>query len=68
LEEPEYYFDDRTAPWYGNKDYAEKCLNILRSWGVADKKSLLMELLSEVYKTGDPWLLKPKNMHKKFPV
>jgi len=65
--EPEYYFDDGTAPWYGNKRYEEICTTVLENWGVAEKSSLLMELLPFAFKAGDTDLLRPKNRHKKFP-
>jgi hypothetical protein len=58
----EHYYNDRTAPYYDNKETFEDCLEVLRGWGVAEKPNVLLEMLPAALVAGDIRLLSPKGM------
>ncbi len=65
--EPEFYFGDGSAPWGGDKSTQVKCRNILNSWNVLHKTSLLMEALNESIANGNANNLKFRNRTNIFP-
>lgn len=56
----EFYYDDRTAPYYDNKNTAENCLLILKDWGVEKMLPKVFDLLPVALATGDVGKLSPK--------
>jgi fructose-1,6-bisphosphatase len=59
-EKSEHYYDDRSAPYYNNNGTLEKCMSILKEWGVASKQAKVMELLPEAIAARDMRILSPK--------
>lgn len=55
----EFYFNDRTAPWYGDKQSLAECIGILEKWGVRDKTNGVMSLLPKAIAEKDISLLNP---------
>lgn len=51
--EPEFYFSDRSAPWEGDTSTQIKCRNILKSWNVSHRNSILMEAFGEFITNGN---------------
>lgn len=62
----EWYFGDGTAPW-DNKASFEKCVNVLKEWGIDGKSTRLLEMLPDVIDTGNERILEQKNTSKQFP-
>lgn len=60
----EFYFNDRTAPWYGDKDTLSVCLGALESWGVRDKANGVMSLIPTAIAERDISLLNPNYSRK----
>jgi len=57
-----FYFDDATAPYYyENAHTLEKCLNVLKEWGVEDLQSEVLKLLPLAMTSGNSNLLSPKS-------
>jgi hypothetical protein len=56
----EHYYDDRTAPYYGNADTLEKCHKVLEEWGVAGVDNRLVQLMPAAIAARDFRLLSPK--------
>jgi hypothetical protein len=63
----EYFFNDRTAPWHGNKRSFADCFAALKEWGVEKLNSGPLRLLSTAIATGDTDTLRPKHKGKYFP-
>lgn len=63
----EFYFDDASAPYHGDKVTLSKCTQILEEWGVLHKESNLMKLLNQAIETGNTNLLRKKSRTKTFP-
>lgn len=60
-ESSEFYFDDRTAPYYrGNIKHLRNCQAILKNWGVDQKLPAVFELFPAAIAAGDAELLSPK--------
>ena len=55
-----FYYDDATAPYYGNAKTHEVCLSILEEWAVSGQMPKVMELLPLALTSGDAKLLSPK--------
>jgi hypothetical protein len=64
IDHSKHYYDDRTAPYYGNKQTFELCLRVLDEWGVKDKLPQVFDLWPEAVKTGDARILSEKNYNK----
>jgi hypothetical protein len=62
----EFYFNDRTAPWYGNKQTLAECIAVLEGWGVRDKNNGVMDLIPKAINERDISVLNPKNSRKAF--
>jgi len=59
-EEPgEFYFNDRTAPWYGDKQSLAECVGVLEEWGVRDKINGVMSLVPKAIAEKNVYLLNP---------
>lgn len=56
----EAYYDDRTAPYYGNNESLKKCLSVLKDWGVPNQLPEVFKLVAEALEAGDVRLLSPK--------
>ncbi|MBG6234745.1 hypothetical protein IWX76_001313 [Pedobacter sp. CAN_A7] len=57
-----FYYDDATAPYYGNAKTHEACLSVLEHWGVSKQMPKVMELLPFALTSGDAKLLSPKGI------
>ena len=55
-----FYFDDRSAPYYGNDGTLANCLNILKEWGIANRKPIVLERLPGAIAIGNLNLIHPK--------
>lgn len=64
----ESYFNDGTAPWWGDKSTLSVGMAVLKEWGVHDKRSRLLDLLPQAIKNGNVEMLRKKTHDKKFPV
>ncbi|WP_066754019.1 DUF5623 domain-containing protein [Sphingobacterium populi] len=53
IDEQEFYFSDKSAPWAGDKSTEIRCTNILNSWNVLQRSSILMEELREFITNGN---------------
>ncbi|MCR8556976.1 DUF5623 domain-containing protein [Mucilaginibacter sp. BJC16-A38] len=62
-ETTEHYYNDRSAPYYiHNEATFETCTGILKDWGVAEKRNLVLDLLPAALAAGDVGLLSPKGI------
>lgn len=52
-DEPEFFFGDGSTPWSGDQSTLVRCKNILNSWLIGRKKSLLVEALNDSIKAGN---------------
>jgi hypothetical protein len=55
-----FYYQDATAPYYGNAKAHEVCLSVLDEWAVAGQRSKVMELMPLAISSGDASLLRAK--------
>lgn len=63
-----HYYDDGNRPW-DNKATLEKCMGILKSWGVQNQHPRVLQMFDAIVeKGGDFDDLKEKNMDKRFPA
>lgn len=60
----EFYFDDGSTPWKGDKYTFVTCKNILINWQVSHKNSLLLDALEESIKNGNAKNLKFRSKNK----
>lgn len=61
-EHSEYYYDDRTAPYYENEQTFVQCTAILNDWGVGEKPNALIDLFPVAIRAGDLMMLSPKGI------
>lgn len=58
--ESDWFYEDRTAPYYDNVETQQLCLSILQEWKVENKKPQVMKLFPAALAAGDTSLLSPK--------
>jgi hypothetical protein len=56
----EHYYDDRSAPYYGNDETLKNCLAVLKEWGVDEKAPEVLALLPKALAAGDVQLISPR--------
>lgn len=56
----DWYFEDRTAPYYNNKKSLELCISILKSWGVESKNPQVLDRLPKAITERNIGLIAPK--------
>jgi hypothetical protein len=59
-QETVFYYEDATAPYYGNAKTHEVCLSVLEEWAVSGQMPMIMELIPLAMASGDVKLLSPK--------
>ncbi|WP_312338242.1 DUF5623 domain-containing protein [Sphingobacterium sp.] len=62
-----FYFNDGSTPWGGNQSTFVKCKNILLSWNVSNKTSLLLKALGDSVIKGNANNLKFRKRTNIFP-
>jgi hypothetical protein len=55
-----FYYEDATAPYYGNAKTHEVCLSVLEEWAVLGQMAKITELIPLAMASGDAKLLNPK--------
>ncbi len=60
--EQEFFYDDRSAPYYNNEVTLQRCQSILMEWGVHEKTPKVLNMLTEALSAGDVRLLSPKGV------
>ncbi len=62
-----HYFADRSTPW-SSKTTHEKCMAVLKEWGVHNRRPRILEMFDDIAKNGGNFdALKEKNLDKIFP-
>jgi len=67
VDNPVFYFNDGSTPWGGNQSTFVKCKNILLSWNVSNKTSLLLKALGDSVIKGNANNLKFRKRTNIFP-